>query len=124
MCTPDPRGDPLQRLEIAIHVGMAAVDDAADAVGAGGLRLLDHQIDVVGEAGRHRPALRFGERFRQRIPDRQVLVEQHRAVDRVRRDVLQQRPDDRAALATCAPGLEPSAGSSREARRALRDRPP
>ena len=77
---------------------MPAVDDAADAVGAGRLGLRHHQVNVVAEADRHRPGLRVGERFRQRIADRQVLVEQDRAVDRPRRDVLEQRANHRSAL--------------------------
>src|SRR5207248_1376076 len=45
--------DASERGEVAIHVGMPAVDNAADAVLAGGSRLLDHQIHVVGKAGGH-----------------------------------------------------------------------
>lgn len=87
-------GDAREGREIAVHVGMAAVDDAADAVGAGRFRLRDHQLDVVAEADLDRPPLRFGECLRQRITDRQVLVKQDRAVDRVRRDIFKQRADD------------------------------
>ena len=78
------RGDPFQRAEIAIHIRMSAVDDAADAVGGGRLRFVDHQIDVIAETGRHRTPLLLRERFRERIADGQVLVEQHRTVDAIR----------------------------------------
>ena len=88
MGTPDSVGDSLQRREIAIHVRMAAVDDAADAVRGGGLRFFDHQVDIVCEARGQRPALGGGQRLRQRIADGQVLVEQRRAGDRVGRDVF------------------------------------
>jgi hypothetical protein len=90
------RGNALERLEIAIHVGVAAVDDAADAVGAGRLGFRHHQVDIVAVADRHRPSLRFGERLGQRIADGQMLVKEDRPVDRLRRDVLQQRADDGA----------------------------
>jgi hypothetical protein len=76
---------------------VAAVDDAADGLLAGRLRLLDHHVDVVREAGRDRTALLFGERLRERIADRQVLVEERRPDQRLRRNVFEQRADDGAA---------------------------
>ena len=77
-----------KRGEIAIHVGMAAVHDAADAFGAGGFRLLDHHVDVVGETCGDRPSLLLGERLCQRIANRQVLVEEDRARNGFGSDVL------------------------------------
>ena len=90
-------GDSRQRREIAIHVRMPAVDDAADAVRGSGLRFFNHQVDIICEGRGHRAALGRGERLRQRIPDRQVFVEQRRAFDRIGCDVLQQGSDDGAA---------------------------
>jgi hypothetical protein len=83
---------------------MAAVDDAADAVLPGGFRLRDHHVHVVGKADRHGPSRLLGERLRQRIADRQMLVKQHRAAKRVGRDVLEESADDRATLGY-GPGL-------------------
>jgi hypothetical protein len=91
-------GDPFQRGEIPIHIRMSAVDDAAHAVRSGGFRLFDHDVDIVGEARGHRPALLFGHCFGERISNRQMFVEQHRTVDAVGRHVGEQRADDGAAL--------------------------
>ena len=40
--------DPTTGVEVAQHVGMPAVDDAAKALGGRGLDLANHVVDVVG----------------------------------------------------------------------------
>jgi hypothetical protein len=61
------------------------VDDAADAVGGAGLHFVGDERDVVVELQRGVRPL-----------DRQVFVDERRSGDAFRRDVFEQRPDDRA----------------------------
>ncbi len=91
-------GNALQGVEAAVHVRVAAVDDAAHAISAGGPRLGNHQVDVVGKVRRRRRSLPGGNRVGQWIVKRQVLVKQHCSRRQLRRrHVLEQSADDGAS---------------------------
>src|SRR5262249_59751662 len=93
-----PLRDLFQVLEVGADVSMPAVDDAADAVLCGGFPLLDHKIDVragwrpcgcCAAAWRRRNSVPSGRRDDRHV-DGEMLVEERRAGDRVRRDVLEE----------------------------------
>ena len=94
-----PAGDRLQVRHFAAHVGVGAVDDAAYALGAGLVDKLRDHVDVVGDGRRRRSGWRLpsAAAAQPRQVNREMLVKQCRAgSESIRRNVFQDRPDNRA----------------------------